>query len=183
MNKEQFMKQLKIENTDPDLIAYYDELISDMIEQGESEESIIIGLNQKKVINNYIYIKNKEKLDKESKGNATKAVWIVILLLFSSPVLFPLGIVLVVLLITFFIVGLALLGSALAVLISVFYSTITLIAQQGSIGLVLLSIGAHLVALSILVILGTLFIKGFSEGIKKIIVKLFGIGRKGRKEA
>jgi len=178
MKKEEFMIHLKNENTDPELIAYYDELIFDMIEAGEDEESIINGLNQKKVINSFIYTKNKEKLEKESKGNTTKAAWIVVLLLLSTPVTIPLGISLIVTIISLLAVGLSLFVGGLGIFISGILTTINIMTGSYSIGYILINIGIHLVGLSILSILAMFFIKYTMKLLRVIFVKLFTIGQK-----
>ncbi|MDD4315942.1 MAG: DUF1700 domain-containing protein [Clostridia bacterium] len=137
MNKEQFLKQLRsslkkysVEEVDK-AVGYYDEIISDKIEQGYDERGVIAGLGDIKNISKEIQldILNVRTFE-PSKSNlrrSTSSAWVALMLL-ASPALLPIAIALftvfftvlvtsAALMISFFVTGAALIISLIPAIV------------------------------------------------------------------
>jgi len=91
MTKKKFLDQLR-QTTDSSVADYYEEVISDRVEAGEDEETVVASYDIKKIAAESRYKESKAELEKLSKENRKWKVWVVVLALFSAPITIPLGI-------------------------------------------------------------------------------------------
>ena len=164
MNKKEFLDTLRKELNDDnsDVINYYDELISDRIENGEKEKQVIKSLGN---INNIINVlKIENKVSKQTKKNVVSNTVILmwVLLLMSSPMLLPLIIVIFALIFTFFMVIISLLitfGSLIFTFtIAPFAAIASVINGSMTIPMFILLLGISLFMIGISLLLGKLCI-------------------------
>lgn len=185
MKKEQFLKELryslrKYSNDEVDeAIKYYDEMISDRIEQGHSEEEVIRGLGEIRDITREIQIDLLSNRVNTQNNNLEKTSnsFFMILMLFASPALLPIGIVLFVLFFTVIIVSAALMISFCAATVGLIISLIPSIVVMAQTtpasavavaGIILLLIGVF----GILTILFFNLTKSILLGITKLATKI-----------
>ena len=109
MNKKEFLKNLEKELTKKSyhdiksVLEFYDELIEDKIESGKSEKKIIKEIGEIDAIIKELSVKGKIDIAKEKPtiSNGFKALFAVLGVL-SLPLLIPLGIVILALVFTLF---------------------------------------------------------------------------------
>ena len=140
-----------------DIISYYEELIDDRLDQRESIDDVLDAYDPKKIAKLMI----PEVMSKRSNSNQqmTKNIWLIVLILFSTPILIPLGVVYLSLMISAFSV----LISGGAVIVAGIGAVITQIIRSLSMGLafsqLILTIGIALLALFVCLFIGYYLIK------------------------
>ncbi|MDR0462535.1 MAG: hypothetical protein LBG88_04395 [Christensenellaceae bacterium] len=176
MNKEQFLKRIKRESGDEALVAYYDELISDRLDAGETETAVIKVLS---------YEFSKKELEKESTKRGKGKTWIVLGALFVSPwaapALLGLGIAFIAIFLSFNAAAFSLAISAMA---GVVWSLIVAFGLMGteSAGYVLLNVGSVLVASGIVGIIGYFAVKFVLKFNVWLSVKFFGLAKRKKEK-
>lgn len=194
MKKEQFLKQLryslrKFSNEEVEkVISYYDEIISDKMEYGQSEEEIIRNLGEIKDITRKIQIDlliNRVKTPNNDIEKTSNSFFIV-LMLFASPALLPIGIVLFVAFFTVIIVSAALMisfcAATLGLIISLIPAIILLAPQPAkavaAAGIILTFAGVF----GLLTILFYNITKIILNGIIKLATKIISKNKKENKQ-
>ncbi len=114
MNKADFIKELEkrlkiMPKADrDDAITYFSEYIDDMEENGEADICTLIGSPKevaKDILADYAGKKIGEQKESKSMTDAGKVAVLIVLLIFSSPILLPLGITIFAVLFSLFAVG------------------------------------------------------------------------------
>ncbi|MCL2569780.1 MAG: hypothetical protein FWE16_01065 [Firmicutes bacterium] len=177
MNKEQFLAQLNSETGDNELVRYYDELVSDRIEAGEDENTVVASYDVQKIARSAGFEIAKKELHAETQNRRGGRAWIVILALCSVPITIPLAIAFIAIMISFFAVALGLVGGAIGGLVMGAAAVVEMIIIGESASFILLSLGAYLVALAILWILGVLFVRALIIFYNWIVVRFFKFRR------
>lgn len=176
MNKQQFLDQLRQklaslpESEIQRSLTFYEEIISDRMEEGMTEEAAVAGLGDPEVIAEGIILdatplpslvreKVKQRKDRAKKGHSQLGpVLLTLLLVLGFPLWFPLIMVLLGLVLTLYILLWALAVTLFAVLLAVALSAVACVV--GSIFLLphggltfLLSLGVGLVLAGLVVLL------------------------------
>ena len=101
-----------------EIISYYEEMMDDKLEHGEDIDDVLDEYDPKTIAKRMIpeVITRRKHTVQKAKSNA----WLIILLLFSTPILIPLGIVYL----SFMIVAFSLMISGVAVMGSGFFAVI-----------------------------------------------------------
>jgi len=181
---EQLKEALKSRKLYPEeiaeVLAYYKEMISDRVDNGERMSVVVASYDVNKIANNILpqYI---QKRPNESSKEISKNTFNLLRFLLTTPLLIPLGILYLALI----VVIISLVASCVAVLASGVIAIIPLVTQlieqQVTTGFALGTIGAYLVGMSIGTIVILIIIKTAYYGAKwavKLMSKLAG----GKKE-
>jgi len=145
------------------IIEYYDEIINDYIDAGNSEEEAIRKLGDTNIIINDLKTNLIIERSTNKKSSSIKN-FIIILSISTSPVLIPLGI-------AFFVIFLSLLIVLLSLFVSFSVSSIFLFAASVYTSLEMLILGID--AATILTIFGTLLFCGSVFGLLSIVIYKF----------
>lgn len=135
-----------------EIISYYQEMMDDKLEHGDDIDEVLDAYEPQAIARQMIpeVMTRRKHTVKKASSNA----WLIVLLLFSTPILIPLGVVYLSLM----IVALSLIISGVAVMISGFGAVVIQIVRSLSMGLafsdMMLSIGIALVALVICLLVG-----------------------------
>lgn len=162
-----------------EVLSYYEEMITERFENGESMDKILSSYDVKLITRMFVpQTLSKRKL--ETNKEVTSSVWLLVLFLFSIPVLIPIGVMYVV----FLVVVLSLIISAVAVGITGIVGFIALILKLGTINagapVWLVSTGAYLIGITIGIIVLYFLIMLFGyivKGSYKFVSKLISRGR------
>lgn len=161
MNKKQFLVELKEslrqfpESEIKDVLNYYDEMISDKVEQGRAEEEVIESLGGVKLISTRIQTELIDLRTKEPKPSIAKTSnnFYIVLLLCATPALIPLGIAFFAVFFSIFVSWIALTFAfaitSIALLVGLIPIAVTAFADMG--------IGGALVVSGVLLILSGIF--------------------------
>ena len=179
MTKKEFLEQLLKTTNDNELVAYYDELISDRIEAGEDEIQVINSLDVKKILKTQEFQTAKRELEQTSKTKGRWKFWVVFIILLCNPITFPIALGLLIATIILFAVSFGLFAGALAGLGFGLYSTTMMIIQSEPAGAILVTLGATLITAGILGTIGFGFLVILTKFYKWLLVKLF---KKSKKE-
>ncbi|MCL2756303.1 MAG: DUF1700 domain-containing protein [Firmicutes bacterium] len=174
MTKQKFLDNLKKQTNDDQLVAYYDELISDRIESGEDEKTVMASYDLNRVLREHEYKAMETKLVEVSKSNKRWKIWVVILALFSTPVTIPLGIAFLAVVFSLAITALSLFAAGVLGGIALIGGGIQMIINGDSAAFVVLNMSAGLVVLGIMGIIGAIFTRLIIRFIRWMCVKLFG---------
>lgn len=172
MNKLEFKRELnkRLSRTFPDneikeALEYYDEIIDERVEHGETEEQVIASLGEIPTIVSKI---TAEIVVNRANSKSVKDAWrnfFIILAICSSPVLVPVAIAFVAvvfsLVIAFGAVVLSLIVATGAILVSLIPMMIGLFASGASIYEIMLGIGILLVVVGVFTI---------------VVIKLYQLG-------
>lgn len=163
-NRDKWLMSLKeelsryfSENEKEEIISYYEEMIDDRLDQGESIEHILDDYDAKKIAKYMIpeVISKRKQTEKTTSDNA----WLIALLLFSTPILIPLGVVYLSLM----VVAISLIFSGIAVMVSGVGAVIVQVIRGVTLGLafpeLLVSIGVSLLALVVCLAVGYWLVK------------------------
>jgi len=140
-----------------EIIAYYEEMFNDKLDEGEDLDVVLDQYDPKKIARQMIprVVADRKVIGKKTSNN----LWLILLILFSTPVLIPLGIVYLSLM----IVALSLIISGVAV---VFIGGVALIAatvRTFTLGLsgpdMILSLGISLLGSAVAALIGYALIK------------------------
>ncbi|MFA6801321.1 MAG: DUF1700 domain-containing protein [Acholeplasmataceae bacterium] len=140
-----------------EILTYYEEMVNDKLDEGRDIDEVLSSYEPKKLAKQLIpqVLSKRAVKSKDTSHNA----WLVVLILFSSPILIPLGIVYISLM----IVAASLVISGGAVIIGGAFSVIMYLFQVFTMGLaapeLFVSIGMGLIAFSILSTLGYFMFK------------------------
>lgn len=158
-----------------EVLSYYEEMITERFENGESMDKILSSYDVKLITRMFVpQTLSKRKL--ETNKEVTSSVWLLVLFLFSIPVLIPIGVMYVV----FLVVVLSLIISAVVVGITGIVGFIALILKLGTINagapVWLVSTGAYLIGITIgiivlyyLIVLFWYIVKGSYKFVSKLI--------------
>lgn len=195
MKKQEFLKELKAslkkfnDNETRDIINYYDEMISDKIEQGNNEEQIIDNLGSIKSISAQIQTDLiNERLVKSKNIKKTSTSFWIILMLCASPALIPLGIAFFAVFVSVFAViisfVIAFAGSGIGMLIAVIpigiyaYADLGIAGVMLSTGILLLLAGLFFIIALFSAKVGTVMLSSIVKTTSKIINKSSKKGEK-----
>lgn len=192
MKKEQFLKELKhslrkFDNNEIDqVINYYDEMISDKIEMGQTEDSIIASLGSSKDISREVQldlisnrVQNKNNIEKTSSS------FFILFALLLSPALFPIAIVLFVVFFTIIVTSGALMFGFGATTISLIVSLIPSViftAQTVGAGSAIFTVGVILLLSAAFGLLTIAFYKLTKEVLAQIIKFTLKIAKKNKRK-
>ena len=182
LEKELKSKKLYQHEID-EILAYYEEIISDRYENGEAMDRIIESYDIR-MISRMAFPQALSKREPENRKEVSKNIGSLLIFLFSMPILIPLGVIYL----AFIIVVFALIISSVAVGISGILGFIVLmfqVLQSGSnVGTFLALIGAYVAAISLVMIIlyyiSYLFMY-LLKGSVKIISRLVSGGHKAWK--
>jgi len=180
MTKNNFLKELENSGADSDIIAYYDELILDRIESGESEESVIASYDIRKIVRALEFESAKKELDVQTNGKKGRGWWIVVLALFSAPVTVPLAISLLAILFSFIVVAFSLVVGAIGGLVMGGIGIVQMIIIGESVQFILFTSGIYLIVLCIVCYVGVWIAKGLVALYRWMLVKFFKVSRRRR---
>jgi len=184
---DKFLKALAIElkkknlyqSEIDEILAYYEEMISDRYENGEAMDRIIESYDIR-LISRMAFPQALSKRTPETKKEVSKNIGGLLLFLFSIPILIPLG----VLYLAFIIVIFSLILAGFAVGVSGVFGFIAVILQlvqtSASVGTSLVVVGLYVfgISLAMLVMYYVIYAFGFLlKGSVKIISKLLSGGR------
>lgn len=162
-----------------EILAYYEEIISDRYENGEAMDRIIESYDIR-LISRMAFPQALSKRAPETKKEVSKNIGGLLLFLFSIPILIPLG----VLYLAFIIVIFSLILAGFAVGVSGILGFIAVILQlvqtSASVGTSLVVVGLYVfgISLAMLVMYYVIYAFGFLlKGSVKIISKLLSGGR------
>jgi len=150
LNKE--LKKYFEEKETSEIIAYYDEMICDKLEHGEDIDDVISQYQVKKIATQMIpkIVSGRKLGTSDYKSNAK----LITIILFSTPILIPLGIVYLSLMIT----GLSLVLSGVLIgisaVIGIIVYSVALIVSNGSFADIILGIGSTFIIFSLLGVIG-----------------------------
>ena len=166
MKKNDFIKELKkslnqfSEEEIKDIVSYYEKMITERTDEGVSEDEAVKSLGDIKVI--AARIKSEligERLNQPKNIVKTSNNFFILLMLFASPALIPLGIVFFTLFITVFILFASLTVSIAAGAVSMIISLIPvaiMAASYSGAGLALVSGGVLLMLIGVFSLLAIL---------------------------
>ena len=182
LEKELATKKLYKHEID-EILAYYEEIISDRYENGEAMDRIIESYDLR-LISRMAFPQALSKREPENRKEVSKNIGSLLIFLFSMPILIPLGVVYL----AFIIVVFALVISSIAVGISGILGFVVLMNQVltsgANVGTVLAVIGAYVAAISLAMIIMYYMSYLFTyvlKGSVKIISRLVSGGRKAWK--
>lgn len=160
MDKKEFLKAIsnnlkgfdKSEITE--ILAYYEEIIADKMENGLTEEDAIASLGNIDDITNEIKVNLVLKRSDKKISNSLKS-FIIILGICSSPILLPLGIAFAVLFLSLFIVLFALIFvfgfTGICVILAVFIHSFSTLSTGGDIASIFIQLGLGLMSSAFLI--------------------------------
>lgn len=151
-----------------EIVAYYEELIDDRLERGESIEHILANYHPKEIAKSMIpQVVSRRDHDPKTTSSS---LWLILLLLFSSPILIPLGVVyLVVMLVAIILIlsgGMVMISGVIALIGQVIRSIIVQLPLADS----LLMIGIGLIAFAVCMAIGYYLVKWSYEILKHLAV-------------
>ena len=166
LNKElkKYFSQQEID----EIVDYYEELIDDRLERGESIEHILNSYQPKEIARAMIpqVVSKRDSHDQKT----TSSLWLILLILFSSPILIPLGVVyLVVMIVAFSILlsgGIVMASGVIAFIGQI----IRAIATQLIFADALLMVGIGLIAFAVCMSIGYYMVKWSSEVLKHLAI-------------
>jgi uncharacterized membrane protein len=182
MNKAEFLENLRAEGGDESLVSYYDELISDRIESGETEESVLSSLAVKKIVKEHEFTVAREELEIKAKEKRTTRGAIVVAALCAWPITMPLSIVFVALMFALAAITVAFLIAGTAGIVWGFAFIVEMIIAGESAQFILLQLGVALFALGVLGLIGCYGFRLLKTFYSWLVVKLFRTAQK-KKEA
>jgi len=168
-----------------EIVRYYDEIITDKIEAGLSEEAAIDSLGSIESITSEIKLNLVSKRS-DAKDTSSLKNFLIILGICSTPILLPLGIAFTVLYFAMFIVLFAMILafglSGITVLISLLFQGIVTIFSSGDVWVGLTLIGVGLTVGSILIFFA-IYIKDITIVLLNATTKWFAklVGKKSKK--
>ncbi len=140
-----------------EIIAYYEEMIDDRVEHGELIDNVLSDYDPKEIARQTIPNIITKRTNAHEK--TTKNIWLLVLVLFSTPILIPLGVAYLSLM----IVALSLIISGIAVMFGGVFAVIAQLVRALITGLALpefmISLGLSLVAFAICLIVGYYLVK------------------------
>lgn len=180
MKKEQFLKDLRHSlkkfNDDEvrEIIGYYDEMISDKIEMGQSEDSIIASLGHMKDISKEVQLELiNSRVNTTNSLEKTSKSFFILLALLLSPALFPIAIVLFVAFFTIIITSASLMlgfgAASIGLIVGLIPYSILIAHSIGTAGAIL-SAGIILILAAIFGVLTIIFYQ-LTKEILNIIMK------------
>jgi len=179
--KKEFLEKLDWISGDKELVNYYDELISDRIEAGEEEDTVVASLDVRKILRESEFESAKKELAQKSKSRRGNGAVIVLLALFSAPITIPLAFAFLMVTFAFVITGLALVGGAVAGVVFGVMGIVDSIRIGESAELIILQFGIVLVVMAVLGFIGLMLSKLLVRFYRWMIVRFFMAFR--RKEA
>ncbi len=192
MNKENFLTKLKqsLKNFSKEeikqVISYYDEIISERMELGQDEEQVIKDLGEIKDISRDIQIELLTTRVNKPDNNLHKIsnTFFIVLMLFASPALLPIGIVLFVVFFTVIIISASLLFTCgittISLVVSIIPAIITFSSKPAGVVVVVGFILAGIGISGLLTILFTYITKWILNGIAKLSTLI--VRRSNKKE-
>ncbi len=155
-----------------EIISYYEEMLNDKLDAGESLDRVLSSYDPKQIARSMIPKVVSDRTEKD-KHKTRSNLWLMIIILFSTPLWIPLGIVFLVLV----IVAFSLMFSGGAIIVSGILGSIGRIILLFGEGLafssIVLQTGMWLVVLAILSGLGYILVK-WSYKALEYMVKFFG---------
>ncbi len=140
-----------------EIVSYYEEMIDDRLEQGEAIEHILNDYDAKHIARSMIPEMMSRRRDNDQK--TTTNLWLIVLVLFSSPILIPLGVVYL----SIMIAALTFLISGVTVMLSGVAAVFMQILRGFSLGLAfpefIILIGVGLLALALCLFIGYYMVK------------------------
>lgn len=189
MNKAEFIKALDNElarfdaSEKQDILAYYSELVDEKVERGSSEAQAVASIGRVKDISAGIKadLVNVRLTEGSSLSKIAKSFWLLLLVLFASPILLPMGIaflsVFLGITIAFFVLVVGFGGGAVVSVIAAIPIVSKAYASLGIGGAVLVS-GVMLVVVALLSFLALCMFKITISILKRIVVALAKIIKK-----
>lgn len=158
--KKKIRKQLKgltIEEQN-DILNYYEELVNDRLELGENIEDIKASLNYNEI--KYTSFTNTiEKRKNDTINKSVKNSFTLLLFLFASPLLIPLGIVYLTIIFVIYVLIFSVGITAFSVPLTMVVNTIASLTKFQNIGDLLLNIGSVILISSFVILVTIYFIK------------------------
>lgn len=187
MNRNEFYNGIRVNlrkfsSSEVDkIIEYYDELISEKMESGMSEEEAVNSFGDIRNIVNVVTADLVMERSKNEKNNSLRNFFI-ILGICASPILLPIGIAFFAIFLSFIIVFFSLVvafsASAIGILISIFPLSFEMYRAGNDMGLIILGAGGLLLASGICVLLtvatlqvGKYFMIFLNKSLSKLIKK------------
>ena len=140
-----------------EVIDYYEEMVNDKLDDGEDIDKILNQYEPKKIAKQMVPKVLSKRTGKEK--TMSKNAWLILLVLFSSPILLPLGIVYVSLM----IVAISFIFSGFVIIASAFVTIIAYTVKVITLGLalpeLLVSFGIGFITFGGLLALGYIFVK------------------------
>ncbi|MCL2587403.1 MAG: hypothetical protein FWE31_04170 [Firmicutes bacterium] len=179
--KKEFLETLEKTSNDKELVGYYDELISDRVEGGGEESSVVASLNLRKVLRESEFVSAKNDLTERAQGKRRGRALVVLLALFSVPITLPLAFAFLMTCFAFVITGVALVGGAGAGVVFGIMGIVEAIRIGEAAELILLHSGILLVALVAIAFIGLVLSRVLIKFYRWMVVRFFMAFR--RKEA
>jgi len=152
-----------------EVVSYYEEIINERLANNEDINNILSNYNVKQIVKNMIP-EMITKRDFKSHKNIFKSFWqLLVIMLFTAPILIPLAIVYLALIVAFSAIAFSGVVVMISGVISFIPYLIEVIKYSNQLGAVLGLSGIGLIAISIFLIIGYLFTKGSYEVIKQMI--------------
>lgn len=140
-----------------EIISYYEEMIDDRMENGEDIHQILNDYHPKSIAKSMIPEIVSKRTSDDHK--TTRNLWLIVLILFSTPILIPLGVVYL----SIMIAVMSIMISGIAVVFSGFAAVIGQVIRSFALGLAMpefmVSVGVSLLALVICLLIGYYMIK------------------------
>lgn len=170
---KEIKKNLKGLNKDEldDILAYYEELINDRLDSGESLKEIEESLNYKEIRSEFLpkSLNKRENIKiKESIGSSNR----LLIFLLTSPIWIPLGITYLVIIFSLYIVIFSLFIAAISIPFAVILELINRIVFITNTGSLLISIGASILLSALTLIILINLIK-LCKNLNNYLIKLF----------
>ena len=153
-----------------DIVNFYQEVITDRIENGEDESLVIAGYDIDEIVKMSgpeVYSSKKEYKAKDARKGAASLTRI----LFSFPVTIPLGILYIVVLILIFSFAIAGIAIGISGVAMIVYAVVGLFIHNASPGITIGTIGAVLIGVTIAIFVCMMCMKA-SKAAGKGILKL-----------
>ncbi len=192
MNKVEFINALDNElarfdaSEKKDILAYYNELITEKVERGYSEAQAVASIGSIKDISAGIKadLVNIRLAKRSSFSKITHSFWLLLLVLFASPILLPVGIVFLAVFFALAVTCLSLVAGfgvgACACAISAIPIVIKAYTSSGVAGALFVS-GVMLVAIAVFVLLTIAMFKVTISLLKSVVAILAKIIKKKNK--
>ena len=186
MHKKEFLNRLAAETRDDEIVSYYDELISDRIEAGESESAVLASYDIKKIVRGLQFETAKKELEQvvetrsTTSGKKSSKSLVVILALCSAPITIPLGIAFIAILFSFLVVALSFFAASVAGVVFLVVGTIELITIGQSAAYIMFHAGSGLLTLGILGVIGFYGVQGMIKLYNITVVYFFRKTRKNK---
>ncbi|VEU80855.1 DUF1700 domain-containing protein [Haploplasma axanthum] len=154
-----------------DIISYYVEMINDRLDNGEKLEDIEKTIEYSEIRKNY-YPKTINERENKTVNDSLKTSGKLLLYLFASPLLIPIGLVYLVIIIVMYILILSSIIVMVAVPFGLVAYIIGLFRDKIEIGNLLISSGVYMVVMSILVVIFYNIMK-WSVKVNNALIKVF----------